>query len=49
MCVCVCVSGETGMYLQGELCVSESVGIEVGCGGREGGVWRKKQLGFLCT
>ena len=41
MCVCVCVSRETGMYLEGEMCVSESVGRQwdvegekVGCGER---------------
>lgn len=40
VCVCVCVSRETGMYLEAEMCVSESVGDrdvegeKVGCGER---------------
>ena len=50
MCGCVCVSRETGMYLEGEMCVSESVG-------RDSGMWRERRWGvekeatwiFMCT
>ena len=38
MCVCVCVSGETGMCLEGEMCVSESVGTD-------SGMWRERRWG----
>jgi len=32
------VSGETGMYSEGEMCVSESVG-------RDSGMWRERRWG----
>ena len=46
MCVCVCVSGESGMYFQGELCVSESVGRQWDVEGENVGCGERSHLGF---
>lgn len=46
ICVCVCVSGETGMYLQGEMCVSESVGRQWDVEGEKVGCGERSNLGF---
>lgn len=46
ICVCVCVRGETGMYLQGEMCVSESVGRQWDVEGEKLGCGERSNLGF---